>query len=286
MRRNSKLLAVALILLGCPSVGAAPPPPNAADAAAALVGAGGNVFTISCSSSYCHGAGGVGARGPSLQNRVFPPDYVRDTILQGRPGTPMPSFKNTFRPDEIAALVAYVKSLSPDSGASAAATGPVQAPASKQALAGSDLFFDETRPAACSVCHSYGGAGGPIGPDLAAISAKSPRDIYQRLLHPASGDPDYPAVTVTMRDGGKYVGIERDERQGSVRLYDVSALPPVLRTLPKADIAKVEPLAGAPAYEHDVRAYSEQDLLALVDFLKSGAPNAPAELKPQDLGPR
>ena len=111
-------------------------------------------------------------------------------------------------------------------------------------------------------------------------------EIYQSLLHPAAGNRGYPAVTITMNDGGKYVGIEHDRKHDSVRLYDLSTLPPVLRSLPKADIAKIEPLAGAPPYRHDLSAYGEQDLLALVNFLKSGAANAPAELKPQDLGPR
>ena len=280
--RISNLGAVALAFVGIVTADAAVP---SADSSGQM-GLGTNLFTTSCSSSYCHGAGGAGGRGPALRNRDLPPDLVRDTILSGRPGTPMPSFKGTFQPKELDALVAFVESLSPDrTRGTAFDPSTVHPPTSKQALAGSDLFFDEARAAPCSACHSYGGGGGPVGPDLAAISGETPKEIYQALLHPGASNPDYPAVGVTMRNGDKYTGVQRADRRDAIQLYDLASVPPVLRTLRKADIAKIEPLA-APAYRHDVSGFSEQELLELVSFLKSGAANAPAELNTQDLGPR
>jgi putative heme-binding domain-containing protein len=244
------------------------------------------VFTTSCSSSYCHGVGGAGGRGPSLENRDFPAEYIRDTILGGRAGTPIPSFKGTLQPHEIEALVAFIQSLSPDS-THAASFDPssVHPPSGKQALAGSDLFFDETRAGSCSACHSYGGAGGPVGPDLAMIADKTPREIYQRLTRPSAADSDYPTVTVTLKSGGTYSGVQRDHRRDAIHIYDLSSVPPVLRTVQKSDIAKIEPLKDA-AYRHDLSGLSAQQLLELVSFIKSGAAKEPAELKPQDIGPR
>ncbi|HLG89648.1 MAG TPA: c-type cytochrome [Alphaproteobacteria bacterium] len=285
MIRVAILGAIAL-LFACGRAGAAVPGATSADANAQVM-LGTNVFTTSCSSSYCHGAGGAGGRGPSLQNRDFPPEYIRDTILNGRPGTPMPSFKGTLQPHEVDALVAFIESLSPDRGrATPFDPSSVHPPAGKQALAGSDLFFDETRAGSCSACHSYGGGGGPIGPDLATIADKTPSRIYQALLHPAAEDPDYPAVTVTLKNGGTYIGIRQSDRRDAIRVYDLSSVPPVLRTWQKTDVAKVEPLAGAQAYKHDLSRFTDQELLALVSFLKSGAASTPVDLKPQDLGPR
>lgn len=284
--RIATLCAIALPLLCLSGANAAVPGAGSPDANAQII-LGTNVFTTSCSSSYCHGAGGAGGRGPSLQNRDLPPDLIRDTILNGRTGTPMPSFKGTLQPHEIDALVAFVESLSPDRGrASAFDPSSVHPPTGKQALAGSDLFFDETRAGSCSACHSYGGGGGPVGPDLATIADQTPSQIYQAMLHPAANSSDYPAVTVTLKSGEKYVGIQRDDRRDAIQIYDLSTVPPVLRTLQKADIAKVDPLAGAPPYKHDLSGFIDQELLALVSFLKSGAANAPVELELQDLGPR
>jgi len=260
--------------------------PPAVDAGA--VAAGGNLFTISCSSSYCHGSGGVGARGPSLQNRDFPLDYVRTTILQGRPGTPMPSFKGTFRPDEIAALVAFVQSLSPGGAAASEEAAPIAAagPLSQQATLGSDIFFDASRHGYCAGCHSFRGEGGPVGPDLALVSSESAADIFHSIAASLPDEKRFPAIKVTLRGGTTYTGVKRDERPDTVRLYDLSSVPPVLRSFAKVDIAKLEPLAGKPAYRHDLSAYTDADLAALVDYLKSGAANAPAEIKPGELGPR
>ena len=275
----------AVALLSAARVASAAVPGAATDANAQIT-LGINVFTTSCSSSYCHGAGGAGGRGPSLQNRGLPPDFIRDTILNGRAGTPMPSFKGTLQPHEIEALVAFIESLSPDSAhASSFDPSTVHPPTGKQALAGSDLFFDETRAGSCSNCHSYGGGGGPVGPDLATIADKTPREIYQRLAHPSAGNEDYPAVTVTLKNGSTYTGIQRDDRRDTISIYDLSSVPPVLRTVQKSDIAKTEPLKDA-AYRHDLSEFNDQQLIELISFIKSGAAKDPMELKPQDIGTR
>ena len=117
---------------------------------------GGNVFAITCSSSFCHGDGGVGARGPSLRNRNFMPDFVRNTVTNGRSGTPMPSFKGSLSPHEIDMVVDYVMSLSPDNHSTNAgpaapvpASAPPPAPLSVQAEAGRKVFFDLARAGSC-----------------------------------------------------------------------------------------------------------------------------------------
>jgi len=289
--RSISAIALAALALWAAAATAAPPPGSAAGAPGpADIAAGANLFTVSCSSSYCHGLGGVGARGPSLQNRGFPADYVRTTILQGRPNTPMPSFKGTYGEAEIRQIVAYVESLSPDSAAGgsassadASAIAAPAAPLSPQAARGEELFFDLAKPAACAACHSYRDAGGPVGPDLAALSSRSPRDLYQAILHPAANS-DAQAVAVTMRDGAKLAGIKHDEKRDAIRVYDLSSTPPVMRTLPKPDVTKIEPLTGKPAYAHDLSHYSKDGILALIAFLKSGAADAPAEIKGPDLG--
>jgi putative heme-binding domain-containing protein len=253
---------------------------------AAEVEAGGNLFIITCSSSFCHGEGGIGARGPSLRNRNFPPDFVRNTVLNGRSGTPMPSFKDSLTPAELTLIVNYVMSLSPnnhqdDAGASTQVQSAGPVPLSDQAQHGYDLFFDETKPDGCDACHSYGGKGGLVGPDLSKFAAKTPAAIYQSIIHPTAWT-DYPFLTVTTKDGGAATGIKHDQDEKQIGIYDVTSAPPVLRTFYAADGAKAAPADG-PLYKHELNGYSASEIADLIAFLKSAGGDGKT-VTPQELG--
>jgi putative heme-binding domain-containing protein len=252
---------------------------------AAEVAQGGNLFSITCGSSFCHGEAGVGSRGPSLRNRNFTPDFVRNTVTNGRSGTPMPAFKDSLSPAELAMIVGYVMSLSPnnhneDAAASApAAPPPAQVVLSVKAQAGSALFFDPTRAAGCGLCHSYKEDGGPIGPDLTGIAKRTPRDIYQGMVNPTAPNPDYPVIAVTAENGQTVTGILKQKTDAVVQLYDMSSVPPVLRSFYGA---KIGATPATEPYAHDLSGYSKDDLAALITFLKS-ADTASKDVTAQDL---
>jgi putative heme-binding domain-containing protein len=246
---------------------------------------GGNLFIITCSSSFCHGEGGVGAQGPSLRNRNFTPDFVRNTVTNGRSGTPMPAFKDSLSQAELNMLVDYVMSLSPNNHnedmatVAPAAASPPPAALSAKAQAGSAMFFDPTRAAGCALCHSYKEHGGPIGPDLTGIAKRAPRDIYQGMIKSTAPNANYPLTAVTTENGQTVTGILKQKTDAVVQLYDLSSIPPVLRTFYGAKIGA--PPATAP-YAHDLSAYSKEELAALITFLKS-ADAASKDVTPQDL---
>jgi putative heme-binding domain-containing protein len=252
---------------------------------AAEVAQGGNLFSITCSSSFCHGEAGIGARGPSLRNRNFPPDFVRNTVLNGRSGTPMPSFKDSLSQAELNMIVGYVMSLSPnnhaeDTGAAAPAPAAPAAPLSAEAQAGQAIFFDLSRPGACAACHSYSEEGGPIGPDLAGIAKRTPRDIYQAMVKPTVPNADYPLVSVATPDGmAATIGILKTKTEDAVQIYDLSSVPPVLRSFYGA---RMGPAPAKPPYAHDLAGLSKDELAALITYLKS-ADAAPKDVTPQDL---
>ncbi len=259
----------------------------AAPAAAPEMMQGGNLFIITCSSSFCHGEGGVGAQGPSLRNRNFTPDFVRNTVTNGRSGTPMPAFKDSLNQAELNMIVDFVMSLSPNNhntdmtAVTPAAPTPPPVPLSAQALAGSALFFDAAKPAGCALCHSYKQQGGTLGPDLTGIAKRTPHDIYQSIVKPAVLNPDYPAVTVT--DHGKTAsGIAKQKTDKIVQLYDLSSAPPVLRSFYPADGVKIETSAASAPYVHDLSGYSKDELAALIAFLKSTAGTS-KDVTPQDF---
>lgn len=76
----------------------------------------------------CHGAVGQGGKAVSVNNPVLhetaSDGYIRHAIANGRPGTPMPAFKQQLLAGEIDDLVVYLRSLKSDA---------------KQAAAGEDI---------------------------------------------------------------------------------------------------------------------------------------------------
>ncbi len=271
-----KFAAAALALTAAPAF-AAPAAPDMMQ--------GGNVFAITCSSSFCHGDGGVGGRGPSLRNRNFMPDFVRSTVTNGRSGTPMPSFKGSLSPHEIDMVVDYVMSLSPNNHNAAAgpavpapASAPPPAPLSAQAQAGRAVFFDLARAGSCAACHSYQDEGGPIGADLSAIAKRTPHDIYQAIAKPTVPNTDYPVATA-----GGVTGIVKQKTDKMVQIYDLSSVPPVLRSFYPADGVKIEePQSTTPIYTHDLSGYSKDEVAGLIAFLKSAA-GPVKDVTPQDF---
>jgi putative heme-binding domain-containing protein len=269
-------LLAAAFFLTAPTAQAAP--------SAAELAQGGNLFAITCSSSFCHGDAGVGAKGPALRNRNFPPDFVRNTVLNGRSGTPMPSFKDSLNQAELEMIVAYVMSLSPnnhaaDTGGATPAPAAPAAPLSAKAQAGQAIFFDLSRPEACAACHSYREQGGPVGPDLTGIAKRTPRDIYQAMVKPTVPNADYTMVSVATADGQTATGILKAKTDAAVQIYDLSSAPPVLRSFYGA---KVGPAPATPPYTHDLTGLSKDNLAALITYLKS-ADAASKDVTPQDL---
>ncbi len=275
--------------------------------------AGRRLFASSCSNSYCHGSGGSGGGGPKLKDREFTAELLTHLINDGIPGTTMPGFKKSYTEDQVAQIVAYVISLSPNDTKARADNRPspvdphfsggspkdqpekavtdktvaVNSDSSDlrgDASAGRELFFDATQTQNCRVCHTVGGIGGKIGPDLSNIANKPARDILQSIAAPHAVIADkYATIAITMRDGARFIGVKRDEDEKIVRLYDTSTLPPVSRAFVKAEILKTEKLSTSAMPGDYAARYSLKQLLDLVSFLKSGDPAKAVSVGLKDL---
>lgn len=299
LSRRLSLLVVFLLtaafLLNLRHSNAAPQNP-VPQADAAQIETGRRLFAGACSNSYCHGTAGTGGGGPKLQQRNFTAVRLTQVISEGVRGTGMPAFKSTYKADEIAALVAYVLSLSPDNAAAVvdphlsgatpnvatetvASTAPEAAmtAADKEFLKGSDaqmgraLFFDTTVLNSCRVCHTFNGRGGKVGPDLSGIASQSAAAIYQSIINPgASVAEKYQTISVTTRTGLRVTGVRRDENAEMIRVYDTSVSPPVSRAILKADIVQTETQSGSAMPAGYEQKYTRQQLLAVVAWLKTG----------------
>jgi putative heme-binding domain-containing protein len=279
-----------LLILSLARISAAMPiqENDASAAVRAQVEAGKQLFATSCAN--CHGSGGTGAIGPGLADRGLAEQLIRTTFLNGRFGTPMPSFKDDLDAKSQAQIIAYViwitsagrlptdvVSSEPSAGSSASATEPSTQPIAVGAghgipAHGGALFFDPAQVRSCRTCHSYANKGGPVGPDL-NNSDRTPLEIYERITRPNVASPSFPAVAVELRDGGRFVGVKSEESDATIRIYDVSSTPPVKRTILKSEIARISAVSGAGIYDHTALPYSKQDRLDLAAYLgqKGGA---------------
>lgn len=79
----------------------------------ARITAGKKRFGANCA-AYCHGSEGEGGKTPSFKgNKNFSPAAAHKTITEGRTGADvMPPWGNTFTPEQIWELVAYLNFLS------------------------------------------------------------------------------------------------------------------------------------------------------------------------------
>ncbi len=103
----------------------------------------------------CHGATGAGTIGvgPKLNSKTFQAaasdDMLIRTIEKGRKGTTMVPFGANYKKEQIYALVAYIRSLTPTQPAALN-----EAPLAGDAAKGGTVFRD-----VCSGCHGRNGAG-------------------------------------------------------------------------------------------------------------------------------
>jgi len=78
----------------------------------AMIAEGRAFFNRSCA-GQCHGVDGQeGFEGPSLFGKAYlDPTFVYVTLITGRPGSAMPSWKGRLSDDELWKVIAFVSSL-------------------------------------------------------------------------------------------------------------------------------------------------------------------------------
>lgn len=260
-----------------------------------FIAEGAKLFAPTCGNAYCHGSGGIGGGAPMLRGKSDPA-YLFKTISNGIPGTSMLSFKSELSEEQIWKLVAFIMSSSNASQTDASATKknvseitPLAVAASESGgrgttadavEAGKALFFDSASRKSCHFCHSIRGEGTPIGPDLSAAGGRSARELFFRILLTREiKDPRYSTVGITLRNGERIAGVKKEEDSESIRIYDTTELPAVLRTVQKADIARVETTNQSVMPGDYASTYTIKQLLDLITFLKSSESGTPVTLK-------
>jgi mono/diheme cytochrome c family protein len=179
---------------------------------------GASLFGVFCAA--CHGPHGEGRKFPTLAS-TFPAigepeflaladdDFLRKTITNGRPGRRMPAWGTKdggLRPEEVDALVGYLRGLQP-----AAPTQEAVGAAPVDLARGRALFGK-----LCAPCHGGAGEGSAIAPPLAADD------------NPATREDSRIYGTLTVGVAGTAMGSFRQLDAGELRslIAAVRALPP------------------------------------------------------------
>jgi mono/diheme cytochrome c family protein len=98
---------------------------------------------------------------------------------------------------------------------------------------GHELFLHSTKGAACATCHALAGEGTAVGPDLTNLaSAATPAGMRVAIL---STQTVY-VLAVKPVNGTLFPGMKVKEDSTTADYFDLSQMPPVLRTLNKKEI--------------------------------------------------
>lgn len=127
-------------------------------------------------------------------------------------------------------------------------------------------FFNNNSTGQCVRCHSVGGMGGKVGPELDNIGNVLGREqLLEALIHPSARlAPGYGTVTVTLKDGQVVTGVLEEETKDGLILRTSDAEP---MEVALSRIAKRENMmSGMPPMGS---ALSKREIRDVIEYLAS-----------------
>ena len=255
MRRRLCVLARALCLTLLPLTAFAQTRPAAGGASDSVSGQ--RIFDAQC--AWCHGNGGDGGTGPNLHGRLRHATSVNsivDIIINGIPGTDMPSFRLGLTERSARQAATYVMSLS----RTTARPGP------GNAERGAAVYQSN----GCGSCHAVDGRGGILGPELSTIGGRR-GSVYLReaIVKPAaSHPPGYLVVRAVPASGAEVRGIRLNEDVFWIQIRDAGG---TVHSLQKSELSRLDRELEAslmPSYESRLSPAQLDDLVAYLATLR------------------
>jgi mono/diheme cytochrome c family protein len=214
-----------------------------------LVEHGADVFAKTCATGYCHGTRGAGGGAPKLAGRGFDESSIISVTRAGVAGTAMQGYGTILARPDFNAVVAYIASLN---GIEPKAADIAVLALSLEAERGRDLFSDPLRGfERCSTCHQVNGVGIPV-----AAVVNIPADLKNIST---------PHVRMVSAEGDRFPALVVSEGGRRTSLYDLSVLPPVLRTLDSGALK----INGPASWRHAAGSYRDDELRAIAAFLRA-----------------
>jgi cytochrome c oxidase cbb3-type subunit 3 len=256
MARRLRLLAGFLLICRLvPGQGTEPgTPPNATREDLAE---GQRIFGTQC--SYCHGPKGEGGQGAVLAVPRLPhaPDdqALFRVIREGISGTRMPA--SALSTSQVWQVAAFVRTL-----------GRVEGPKSTgDQRRGQQIFAGK---GGCAKCHTIGGRGGAIGPDLTGIGdRREAAELRTSLLEPSASVPlAFLQVRVVTKDGHAFTGVRINEDTFSIQIRDLSNQFHSFWKNELSGIVKEPKRSIMPSYQSILTIAELDDLLAYLESLQ------------------
>jgi putative heme-binding domain-containing protein len=232
---------------------------------------GRTVFASTCAG--CHGLDGRGSeRAPDVASRreiqKLSDEELARIVHNGVPGTGMPAF-HSLSDASVHAVVHYLRTLQGANAKIAVPGDPVQ---------GKNLFF---AGASCSHCHSIGGRGGFLAPDLSSYGVThSVDEIRAAITGPAKNvNNRAKQVLAVTQSGQKFVGVVRNEDNFSLQIQDPEG---AFHFLLKSDLEKWEykpEVATGPYHQSQL---SSRELNDIISFLVRSATPVKTGIRAED----
>jgi mono/diheme cytochrome c family protein len=151
-------------------------------------------------------------------------------------------------------------------------------PIPAQAARGRELFLQSPKGTACGTCHAVAGVGTAVGPDLTKLAAVvGPRGIASAIRMTVTA-----YVQEVKAEGSTFPAMQKQKTGDKVELWDLSQMPPVLRTLSEKHISSMK---NNTKWSHPPAAagYTSEELADLIGFLKWGATGAEKEVAASEV---
>jgi putative heme-binding domain-containing protein len=215
---------------------------------------GERAYQNSCAN--CHGPNGDLVQGIDLGRGRFRRPLSDEELVRiirgGIPNTPMPPTNMTA--EQASKIVAYLRSLAAGKEGGVIAGDPARG----------KLVFDGKGK--CASCHTVGGVGARLGPDLSNVgAARRAPDLERALLDPqADVQPQHRFYRVVLQDGTTVTGRLLGHDTFTVRMLDTEER---LRLFVKSDL-RSHGFADSPmpSYRNTL---TPQEIADVVSYLSS-----------------
>jgi putative heme-binding domain-containing protein len=217
---------------------------------------GQRIFGMEC--SYCHGPKGQGGQGAvlALPKLSHAPDDLSlfRVIRDGIPGTKMPA--SALAPNQIWQVAAFVRTLGHAEES--------KLPGDPQR--GRRIYATK----GCAGCHTVGGHGGGIGPDLSDVGARqNAAEVRTSVLDPDAVVPlTFLQVRVVTKDGRAVNGVRVNEDSFSIQIRDLSNQLHSFWKSELSEIAKKPKRSLMPSFQGKLSPGELDDLIAYLESLQ------------------
>jgi mono/diheme cytochrome c family protein len=140
---------------------------------------------------------------------------------------------------------------------------------------GEALFYES--PAGCGTCHALKSRGTAIGPDLKGVARLSPAGLSMAIRSTVT---QY-VRTVKLKSAGSFPAMPPGGDQTTVKIYDLSKMPPELHEVDRAEIS----MSPNNTWKHppNARKYTDEQIADVIAYVRYAGAGSKTPVDPADV---